>query len=312
MRTGEWAGGLGRLVGAAAELGEAGRQAVLRGGRSAAGGRWALTALGSVAPPPVPATEPWKLSVGTLIGRHPRTPAVAHKLLGLLDGFGAVHLGSTEVGFDGEEIEWDKVVEIRTRNAFEVLTTTALEQDVDRIREFLPPVPGRKWAVTKAGEALATVVLAALERGSVDQRLDELTVPTRIVHRGLLGRRRTADAGSFAAATLVVVGQVGESLIATARQRGIPVLPADQPVEPDRAAHVAVLRERTDSVARLLSRIEQSGQDPAEVAKAGPAPSLDKSPSEDESPTTGGNPFDGRNPSEDRNPSDSGQGPKAH
>ncbi|MFD9685944.1 hypothetical protein ACFWXO_09300 [Kitasatospora sp. NPDC059088] len=283
----EWAGGLGRLVGAAAELGEAGRQAVLRGGRSAAGGRWALAALGSVAPPPVPATEPWKLALGTLIGRHPRTPAVAHKLLGLLDGYGAVHLGPVRVGFDGEEVEWDKVVEIRTRNAFEVLTTSALEQDVDRIREFLPPVPGRKWAVTKAGEALATVVLAALERGSVDQRLDELTVPAQIVHRGLLGRPRTLDAGCFAAAALVIVGQAGESLIATARQRGIPVRPAEPVTEADRAEHVAVLRERTDAVARLLGRIEQG--DPEQSGRPEqferperpgelPAVSLDKAP----------------------------------
>ncbi|MFI9322011.1 hypothetical protein ACIGXI_19805 [Kitasatospora aureofaciens] len=262
----EWASGLGRLVGAAAELGEAGRQAVLRGGRSAAGGRWALAALGSVAPPQVPVSEPWKLSLGMLIGRHPRTPGVVHRLLGLLDGYGAVHLGPSKVGFDGEEVEWDKVVEVRTRNAFEVLTTSALEQDVDRIREFLPPLPGRKWAVTRAGEALATVVLAALERGSVDQRLDEVTVPAQIVHRGLLGRPRTLDAGCFAAATLVIVGQARESLIATARQRGIPVRPAAAEAEDDRAEHVAVLRERTDAVARLLSRIERSDPDAAETA----------------------------------------------
>ncbi|WP_030231024.1 hypothetical protein [Streptomyces sp. NRRL S-350] len=274
MRGGERAGGLGRLIGAAAGLGEAGRQAVLRGGRAAAGGRWALTALGSVAPPPVPATEPWKLSVGTLIGRHPRTPAVVHKLLGLLDGLGAVHLGPAEVGFDGEVVAWDKVVEIRTRNAFEVLTTTALEQEVDRVRELLPPVPGRKWVVTKAGEVLATVVLAALERGSVDQRLDELTVPARIVHRGLLGRPRVLEAGAFAAATLVVTAEAGESLVATARKRGIPVRPAEPGAEPDRAARVATLRERTDTVARLLHRIEQSGTDPAEVEAGAPQPPL--------------------------------------
>ncbi|WP_045696349.1 hypothetical protein [Streptomyces rubellomurinus] len=268
-------------MGAAAELGDAGRRAVLRAGRSAAGGRWALSALTSVAPPAVPAVEPWKLSVGTLLGRHPRTPAVAHKLLGLLDDYGAVHLGPEKVGFDGQEIDWDKVVEIRTRNAFEVLTTSSLERDVDRIREFLPPVPGRKWAVTKAGEALATVVLAALERGSVEQRLDELTVPARIVHRGgLLGRQHTLDAGSFAAAALVVVGPAAESLIATARQRGIPVLPAEQPVEAERAARVAVLRERTDAVARLLGRIEQ-GDPEAEGGPAVPpveAVPLDKAP----------------------------------
>ncbi|MFJ9770273.1 hypothetical protein ACIRVF_03410 [Kitasatospora sp. NPDC101157] len=184
-----------------------------------------------------------------------------------------MHLGPSKVGFDGEEVEWDKVVEIRTRNAFEVLTTSALEQDVDRIREFLPPVPGRKWAVTKAGEALATVVLAALERGSVDQRLDELTVPAQIVHRGLLGRPRTLDAGCFAAATLVVAGQAGESLIATARQRGIPVRPAETAAQDDRAEHVAVLRERTDAVSRLLQRIEESE---LEAAAVPPQVPLDK------------------------------------
>ncbi|MGW2250694.1 hypothetical protein ACWCXH_10890 [Kitasatospora sp. NPDC001660] len=261
--------GLGRLMGVAAERGEAGWQAALRGGRSVAGGRWALAALTSVAPPPVPVTEPWKLSVGTLLGRHPRTPAAVHKLLGLLDGLGAVHLGPVKAGFDGEEIEWDKVVEVRTRNAFEVLTTTALEQEVDKVREFLPPVPGRKWAVTKVGEALATVVLAALERGSVEQRLDELAVPARIVYRGLLGRQRTLDAGCFAVATLVVSGQVTESLIATARRRGIPVRPAEEAVKPAQAAHVAVLRDRTDAVARLLSRIERPGG--PETAEAEPA-----------------------------------------
>ncbi|MEU8922062.1 hypothetical protein AB0D10_14170 [Kitasatospora sp. NPDC048545] len=277
MRGGELVGGLGRLVGAAtgaaagaaAGLGEAGRQAVLRGGRgAAAGGRWAHTALTSVPPPLVPATEPWKLSVGTLIGRHPLTPAVVHKLLGLLDGLGAVHLGPSKVGFDGEEVEWDKVAEIRTRNAFEVLTTTALEHEVDRIREFLPPVPGRKWVVTKAAEALATAVLAALERGAADQRLDELAVPARIVYRGLLGRQRTLDAGAFAAATLVVSDRAGESLIATARSRGIPVLPVDELAEPTDAARVVVLRERTDSVARLLRRIEQTDPEAAPAVEA--------------------------------------------
>lgn len=261
---------LGRLVGAAAQWGEAGRQAVVRGGRAVADGQWARTALTSVAPPPAPAVEPWKLSTGTLIGRHPRTPSVVHRLLGMLDGLGAVHLGPAKVGFDGEEIEWAKVVEIRTRNAFEVLTTTALEQEVDRIREFLPPVPGRKWAVTKAAEALATVVLAALERGSVDQRLDTMTVPAQIVHRGMLGRQRTLDAGSFAAATLVVVGQVSDSIVATAERHGVPVLPAAPAAEPDRAAHVETLRERTDTVARLLARLSRDADpDAAPDAEVG-------------------------------------------
>ncbi|GAA2269329.1 MULTISPECIES: hypothetical protein [Kitasatospora] len=272
MGTGGWPGGLGKLVGTAAQLGEVGKQAVLRGGRTVAGGtvaggQWVHGALTSLAPPQVPATEPWKLSLGALVGRHPRTPAVVHKLLGLLDGFGAVHLGPERVGFDGEEIEWGKVVEIRTRSAFEVMTTSALEHEVDRIREFLPPVPGRKWVVTRAAEAVATVVLAALEQGAVEQRLDALTVPSEIVHRGLLGRTRTLDGGLFATAGLVLVGQAGESLIATAGQHGIPVRPAERP--DDRIAHVETLRERTDTVARLLRRLQEESPEPAEPPGAG-------------------------------------------
>lgn len=253
-------GALGRsLLGHAAKAAEAGRQAVLRGTRRAAQGEWAYAALTSIDPPAVPALEPWKISIGALLLRHPQIPQLAHKALGLLDGFGAVHIGPDAVGFDGEEIAWDKVIEIRTRNAFEVMTTQALEHEVDRLRQFLPPVPGRKWVVTKAAEAIATVVLAALERGSVDQRLDELDVPVEIVHRGLMGRHRVRTGGLFAAASLVVVDQLNASLLATAQKRGIPVRPADPltVTEPDRAARVALLRERTDAIAERLARLQQ-------------------------------------------------------
>jgi hypothetical protein len=214
------------LLDRAAQAAQAGRQALVRGTRNAARGQWAYTALTSVAPPPVPVNEPWRLSIGVLLGRHPKTPALAHKALGLLDRFGAVHLGPAAVGFDGEEIGWEKVTEIRTRNAFEVMTTQALEQEVDRLRELLPPVPGRKWVVTKAAEAVATVVLAALERGSVDQRLDELPVPVEIVYKGMLGRQKIQVGGLFAAAVLTVVDRAAWSLEATAQQFGIPVTSA--------------------------------------------------------------------------------------
>ncbi len=252
------------LLGRAAQAAQVGRQAVLRGTRTAASGQWAYTALTRIAPPPTPATEPWRLSIGVLRGRHPKTPALAHKALGLLDRFGAVQLGPTAVGFDGEEILWEKVVEIRTRNAFEVMTTQALEQEVDRLRELLPPVPGRKWVVTKAAEAIATVVLAALERGSVDQRLDEFAVPVEIVHKGLLGRQRVQVGGLFAAATLAVVEQASWSLTATAQQHGVPVTAA-QPLavaKPDGATHVKALRERTDAMAALLARLQSAPDTP--------------------------------------------------
>ncbi|MEZ0064650.1 hypothetical protein ABIA32_000638 [Streptacidiphilus sp. MAP12-20] len=152
-------------------------------------------------------------------------------------------------------MEWSKIVEIRTRNAFELMTTQALENEVDRIRTLLPPVPGRKWLVTQAAEAMATVVLAALEQGSTPGRLDELTVPAEIVHRGLLGRQRVLRGGLFAAATLVIVEPVADSLAATAALHGVPVRPAAAPAESDERARLEALRERTDAVARHLDQL---------------------------------------------------------
>ncbi|MBM9507215.1 hypothetical protein [Actinacidiphila acididurans] len=243
-----------------------GGRAALRGGQKVAQAQWAYRALASVAPPAVPVGEPWKVSVGTLLGRHPRTPGLVRKALGLLDGFGAVELSQRQLGFDGEAIDWDKVIEIRTRNAFEVLTTSALEHDIDRVREFLPPVPGRKWAVTKAAEALTTVMLGALEEDAVG-RLDGLALPSQIVYRGLLGRERTLSGGSFAVASLVIVEAARESLLATAEQRGVPVVEAEPLIvsDEDRAAHVQALRRRTDAVAARLRRLQAAdGPDEAE------------------------------------------------
>ncbi|WP_207892077.1 hypothetical protein [Streptacidiphilus pinicola] len=258
----------------------AGGKAVLRGSRRAAEGvargEWAYKALTQVAPPAVPVVEPWVLSVGALLGRHPRTPQLVHKALGLLDGFGAVHLGPEGVGFDGEEIPWEKLLEVRTRNAFEVMTTQALEQEVDRIRRFLPPVPGRKWLVTRAAETLGTVVLAALEHGSFDRPLDQIEVPVEIAYKGLLGRRRVLTGGLFAVAGLVVVDQAAESLAATARQHGVPVV-AGPPLadsDADRADRVGMLRDRTDAMAEYLARLqrEAAAADPAAPASGAEAP----------------------------------------
>jgi hypothetical protein len=267
------------LLGRAAQAAQAGREAVLRGSRNAARGQWAYTALTSVAPPAIPVTEPWRLSLGVLLGRHPRTPQLARRALGLLDRFGGVHLGPAAMGFDGEEIAWEKIVEIRTRNAFEVMTTQALDQEVDRLRDLLPPVPGRKWVVTKAAEAIATVVLAALERGSVDQRLDEFAVPVEIVHRGLFGQQKVQVGGLFAVATLAVLEEAAQSVVATAGQHGVPVRPATPlaVTKPDRAARVSDLRRRTDAMAERLARLQQDTHEPQ---AEGPESARDSDPAD--------------------------------
>jgi hypothetical protein len=45
---------------------------------------------------------------------------VIGKLLSPRDGFGAIVIGPKEVGFDGDEVDWGKVTEIRTRAVAEL------------------------------------------------------------------------------------------------------------------------------------------------------------------------------------------------
>lgn len=261
------AGERGRVADAAAravEVAAAGRRLAVRrtGEATARSGQWAYSVLSSFEPPRVPVTEDWKLSVGVLVGRHPRTPGVVRKALGLLDRFGAVRLGPAEVGFDGDDVEWDKVLEVRTRKAFEMMTTQSLDREVNRIRELLPPLPGRKWVVTKAAEALTTIVLAALENSS-EERLGDLVVPSEIVYKGLLGRRRTVSGGLFAVAVLAVVQESREGIVAMAEQHGIKVTEAE-PVQEEAAARITTLRERTDAISGRLLQLQQTAREQEE------------------------------------------------
>lgn len=258
--------GLGGSVTAAAT--SAGKELMGRGAQAGrtrvnSGGDWVIGVLGSLPAPASPATEQWEFSLGTLVCRHPRVPAITAKALRPLDGIGALRFGPESVGFDGEDIPWEKVVRLQLHNGFAAMTTDALDTEVDRIREVLPPLPGRKWAVTKVVEGLATVVLASLEKAA-DQRLDSVNVACEIVHRGAFGREKTLRAGLFATAVLAHELDVAHSLVVTAQSKGIPVVPPDPHAMPvETAERVRALRERTDTVAAQLE---------AEEREAGPEP----------------------------------------
>ncbi|MFF8813047.1 hypothetical protein [Streptomyces pactum] len=264
--------GLGETVTSAATA--AGKDLVNRGAarRSGAGtpGDWVAGVLGALPAPAAPATEEWEFSLGTLVCRHPRVPAVTAKALRPLDGIGALRFGPESVGFDGEDIPWEKVVRIQLHNAFATMTTDGLDAEIDRVRELLPPLPGRKWAVTRVAEGLVAVVLAALEQAG-DQRLDDVDVAVEIVYRGALGRERTLRAGLFTTALLAHQVDVAYSLVVTAQHRGVPVVPADRS-EPDAGAveRVRALRARTDAVKAQL-QAEAAAEDPDGRPAAGAA-----------------------------------------
>jgi hypothetical protein len=176
---------------------------------------------------------------------------------------GGVRFGPETVGFDGEDIPWEKVVSVRCHNAFLKMTTSSLEQEVEKIRDLLPPVPGRKWALTKIGEGLSTVMLASMERAA-EQSMDQVMVATEIVYKGMLGRTKTIDAGMYATSILAQKPAVQLSLVMTAQAHGVTV----ETVQPGPEAQhiqerVLALRAQTDAVTARLRAAEAGETAPA-------------------------------------------------
>jgi hypothetical protein len=219
---------------------------------------WAA-ALAAVPRPAVPVTEPWQLSIATLLGVHPRVPGVAVRLLELLDRFGEVTVGPSQIGFDGEDIPWDKVVEIRTHPTATLVPDIAVDKEVDRIRDLLPPVPGRKWVVSKAAECLLTLVMAVTASAEQDDRL----VPCEIVYRSVFGRPKELSAGLFAATILGAFPSVGDALIATAEARGIPVNPVANEALVSREQRAQRLRAASDKLTERVRALRAEQDEPS-------------------------------------------------
>ncbi|MEW1906938.1 hypothetical protein AB0442_00570 [Kitasatospora sp. NPDC085895] len=197
----------GRRAGTA--LGTAARTGRAKARNVVGEGDWVRRALATLPPPEAPATDDWEVSIAALIGRHPRVPGPAVWLLHQLDGLGQVAFGPEKVGFDGEDVPWAKVQELRLHSTLDLLPDVVLDKEVDRIREFLPPVPGRKWVVARAAGR------------------EERLLPCEIVHRGLLGRPRQLGGGLFAATALAALPAAADGLVATAKAHGVPVVPVE-------------------------------------------------------------------------------------
>jgi hypothetical protein len=252
--------GAGRRAGAA--LGSV--SGAVASARARAGSDWARRALETHPKPGVPLTAEWEVSLAGLVGRLPHVPGPAVRLLHLLDGLGQVAVGPEELGFDGESVAWGKVLEIRCHSTVDLLPDVVVEREVDRIREFLPPVPGRKWLVTRAAEALLTVALAATAAAERQER----SLPCEIVAKNLIGRPKQLAGGLFAASALTLIPEAGEALLAAARERGIPVTVVDDPMTGLHAERAAQLRGATDRLTEALRRLRAA--DPGAESDPGP------------------------------------------
>jgi hypothetical protein len=229
---------------------------------------WVQAVLARLPRPDAPATEPWEMSIGALVGMHPKVPDGAVRLLSPLRRLGAVAVSPREIGFDGERVAWDRVTQVRTRNAVGMFLDAAVDREIERIRTLLPPVPGRKWAVARAAEGLRTLVLAALgELGGAG-----LQIPCEIGYRSVMRRDRRVSAGLVGAAIMAAVPEAGRSIDAMARIRGIAVIPAVDESLAARSVRADRLRGATAGLAGRLQAITPGRCDEEEREKSGTSP----------------------------------------
>ncbi|TDP96333.1 hypothetical protein [Labedaea rhizosphaerae] len=206
-------------------------------------------------PDPGPVTGRWSLGIGDLFAEHPKVPKRLRGLVRKLDRYGGLAITEETVEFDGDDVEWSSVTEIRTRNLVEYLLSDAVDQQLESVP--LPWFPGRKRVLDAVGKAVLTLLIAAakeqLERRDVDIR-----IPAEVHYRGTLRRRRELAPGVLAALVLADPA-VNQCLVATAAAHGIEVREADDDLMADAEERAAKVRAKLAALEAKLGKFRPNG-----------------------------------------------------
>lgn len=201
-------------------------------------------------PPAGPIPGDWSIGVGDLLAEHPKVPKRVRGLIVKLNRFGGVAYSPQEIAFDGEDVPWEKVTEVRTRHVVDYLVGDAVQQQVENLP--MPWFPGRKRLLDALGQALLTITIAAakdqLERFEFDLR-----VPAEVVYKASFGRSKELSAGVVSALVLADPA-INQSLIATARARGITVTAGDDELLANADERADKIREKVKALEAELDR----------------------------------------------------------
>lgn len=186
----------------------------------------------------------WALGIGDMVAEHPVTPGKLHGLVRKLNHFGGVAISEKSVEFDGDDVEWSEIEEIRTRSLIEYLFTGGVDKQIDKLP--VPWFPFRRKVIAAIARAALTLLLAAakqeLEGGAMNIR-----IPAEVRYRGVLRTRELAP-GMFAAVVLADPA-VRACFEATAQAHGATVCPADDDVMDD-------AEERAEQVKSMLASVQ--------------------------------------------------------
>jgi len=185
-------------------------------------------------PAPGPVVGRWAVGVGEVAAGLPRLPSVLRDLARQLNQFGAVVISEAEIGYDGDEVAWPTVSEIRTHHLAGYLFTGAVGKQVQRLPLWW--FPGRGLVLGALTHAALTAVVVVAD-GYVGGGVFEVRIPAEVRHQGLV-RAKTMTPGVLAAVVLADPG-VRECVATTAETQGIAIRAADDDAL-DAAEHRAV------------------------------------------------------------------------
>lgn len=182
--------------------------------RSAAGEQAEVVRLllSQIKAPAVPVEQEWELSVGWLLKQYRDVPAIASKGLGMLDRFGALRLSPSHLRIENHDIEWSKVSAVHTRQLAEVVTTSALEREGERLKALMPPLmPGRGWLVERMTSVIGQAAKSALDRS--DREGLRRRVVSEVEYRGGFGRSKSIEPGVAVISFLGSIGGLNDAVI---------------------------------------------------------------------------------------------------
>jgi hypothetical protein len=165
-----------------------------------------------------------------------------------LNKFGSVVISPGSIEFDGDEVAWSKVTEIRARRLVGYLLTDAVSTQVDRLPIWW--FPGRGLVLrTVTHTALTAVALAAdlhLDRG-----IFTVYIPADVRSEGLLRSKQISP--GLPAALVLADPAIRDCVEATAHAHGVPVLMADDDALEAAAQRAAVIRSIIGNFGALVT-----------------------------------------------------------
>ncbi len=200
-----------------------------------------------IRPQPGPATHRWAVGIGEVAASVPKLPGLMRSLARQLNQFGSVAVSPGGIEFDGDEVAWNRVTEIRTRRLVGYLFTDAITKQVDRLPVWW--FPGRGLVLSGLTHVALTAVAVTADL-QLDRGVFCVYIPAEVESKGIF--RTSKMSPGLPAALVLADPAVRDCVEATADWHGIPVRPATDDALEQAVARAAVIRAVLGGLASVV------------------------------------------------------------